>query len=896
MNVPHRPTIAVVVNDDVLQLTLLTELLRMEGLEVSAQQSAEAALAAMESLPIPAIIVTDLYMPGIDGWRFCRLLRSPSYPTYNQVPILVVSATFAGEEASRIAQDLGANAFLPAPVAVDRLRATVQALITGDSPRTYQHVLIVEDDATQAGQFAQAFAAQGFHVDTASTVAAAMEACARTVYDLAVLEYYLPDGDSGGLLENFRQQQPHCVCLIMTLDSAPQLALDLLKRGAAAFLNKPCDPHYLLEISFRALRERALLRVEDLLEERTRKLRDSEQRFRTMAKNAFDLVALLDEQGRYLFCNDSYLDTFGYSPQELLGTLCFDRVHPEQLAMVMERIESSLAQHRTTDSIELDIRHRQGQYLHIHYNARYLVDSQGNRHMLLNGRDITEQRAAEQERERLIRAIEQAGESIVITDTQGEIQYANPAFERTTGYSREEARGLNPRHWKSGVHDDAFYQHMWDTLERGETWAGRIVNKRKDGSLYTEDAVISPVRDAGGTTVSYVAVKRDVTEAIRLEEQLRQAQKMESIGRLAGGVAHDFNNMLGVILGRTEMCLEEILPSDPLRPFLEDIHQAAARSAGLTRQLLAFARKQTLTPQVLDLNATVSNLLNMLQRLIGENIALTWHPGDSVWPVYIDPSQIDQILTNLCVNARDAISGVGTIAIATENCPLEEGQLGNLAAGDYVCLRVSDNGCGMEKGMHPLIFDPFFTTKEVGKGTGLGLATIYGIVQQHHGRIEVHSEPGQGTTFSLYFPSHRTAPQTHAQSNPSPVPCRSRETILLVEDEPQLLEMTADMLKRQGYHVLEASGPQEAIRIASTHPGPIHLLLTDIIMPVMNGLELAKQLASMQPGLRLLFMSGYTADVIAHHGDLREDLPFIQKPFILKELAEKIRAVLEESV
>ena len=649
MRVAHRPTIAVVVNDDVLQLTVLTELLRMEGLDVYPQSSAEAALAVMESLPPPAIIVTDLYMPGIDGWRFCRLLRSPSYPAYNQVPILVVSATFAGEEASRIALDLGANAFLPAPVVGDRFRATARALITGDKPREYQHVLLVENNPAQAGLLAQTFAAHGFHVDTASTVAEAVEACAETAYDLALLEYSLPDGDGGMLLDGFRQQQPHCVCLIMTVDSAPHLALDLLKRGAAAFLNKPCDPHYLLELSFRALRERALLRVEELLEERTRKLRDSEQRFRTMAKNAFDLVALLDEQGRYLFCNDSYLDTFGYSPQELLGTLCFDRVHPEQLAMVMERIESSLAQHRTTDSIELDIRHRQGHYLHIHYNARYLVDSQGNRQLLLNGRDITEQRAAEQERERLIRAIEQAGESIVITDTLGAIQYANPAFERTTGYSREEALGLNPRILQSGMHDAAFYQHMWHTLARGETWTGRIVNKRKDGSLYTEDAVISPVRDAGGTTVSYVAVKRDVTEAIRLEEQLRQAQKMESIGRLAGGVAHDFNNMLGVILGRTEMCLEEILPSDPMRHFLEDIHQAAARSASLTRQLLAFARKQTLSPQVLDLNATVSNLLNMLQRLIGENITLTWHPGDAVWPVFIDPSQIDQILTHCCL-------------------------------------------------------------------------------------------------------------------------------------------------------------------------------------------------------------------------------------------------------
>jgi two-component system cell cycle sensor histidine kinase/response regulator CckA len=509
--------------------------------------------------------------------------------------------------------------------------------------------------------------------------------------------------------------------------------------------------------------------------------------------------------------------------------------------------------------------------------------------------DITERKWAEGERQRLMTAIEQTGEMIVITDAEGTIEFVNQAFERVTGYSTKEVVGQNPRIFKSGEHDEALYRNLWETISSGRTWEGRMVNKRKDGTLYTEEATISPVLDASGRIVNYAAVKRDITEEIRLEAQFLQAQKMESVGRLAGGVAHDFNNMLNVIIGYTEMALDKTNPEDDRYLDLQEIHKAARRSADLTRQLLAFARKQIVAPKVLNLNETVEGMLTMLRRLIGEDIDLVWLPCKNLWPVKVDPSQIDQILANLCVNARDAISGTGKVTIETGTTVLDEDYCAHnvgSVAGEYVLLAVSDDGCGMNKETLGKLFEPFFTTKQVGQGTGLGLATVYGIVKQNNGFINVYSEPGQGTTFKIYLPRHAAKTQQMQKEGPAEQVGRGHETILLVEDEPAILRMTTTMLERQGYKVLAASTPGEAIRLAEEYPGEIHLLITDVVMPEMNGRDLAKNILSLYPSLKRLFMSGYTANVIAHHGVLDYGVNFIQKPFSVKDLAIKVRDAL----
>ncbi len=425
-----------------------------------------------------------------------------------------------------------------------------------------------------------------------------------------------------------------------------------------------------------------------------------------------------------------------------------------------------------------------------------------------------------------------------------------------------------------------------------------------DGEIGYVSVQYFVVKNEKGRTVKTFGVNQDITDRKKAEEereriraQLTQSQKMESVGRLAGGVAHDFNNMLGVILGHAEMALAKVGPAEPLRTSLEEIQKAAERSADLTRQLLAFARKQTIAPRLLDLNGTVEGMLRILRRLIGEDIDLAWLPGRDLWPVKMDPVQIDQILANLCVNARDAIAGPGRLTIETGNVTLDEGcgsPHADLVPGEYVLLTVSDNGCGIDAETLPHIFEPFFSTKELGKGTGLGLATVHGIVKQNDGFIHVFSEPGQGTAFKIYLPCYRAKEVPEREESGLQAAVYGSGTILLVEDEPAFLNMTTKMLVILGYTVITARTPGEAIRLAREYPGRIDLVLTDVVMPEMNGRDLVKNMLSVYPGIRRLFMSGYTSDVIAHQGVLDQGVPFLQKPYSMNELGIKVREVLAE--
>ncbi|PIU31999.1 MAG: hybrid sensor histidine kinase/response regulator, partial [Syntrophobacteraceae bacterium CG07_land_8_20_14_0_80_61_8] len=401
-----------------------------------------------------------------------------------------------------------------------------------------------------------------------------------------------------------------------------------------------------------------------------------------------------------------------------------------------------------------------------------------------------------------------------------------------------------------------------------------------------------------GRIVNYVAVKRDITEQLQLAAQFQQAQKMEAVGLLAGGVAHDFNNKLTVIRGYAELALNKVDPAQSLHADLEKIIKAADRSKEITQQLLAFARKQTILPVVLDLNRTVGNMLNMLRQLIGEDIDLVWLPDVDLGPVKLDPAQIDQILANLCVNARDAIADVGRVTIETGNVVFDETYCAHhpgVAPGEYVLLTVSDDGSGMDQDTLDQLFEPFFTSKGLGKGTGLGLSTVYGIVKQNNGFINVYSELGTGTVFKIYLPRYLGDAVEAGQKRAAELPPSScGETVLLVEDEPSLLTMGQMMLEELGYRVLAAGVPGEAIRLAEQNASEIKLLITDVVMPEMNGRDLAERFHSLCPGIKTLFMSGYTADVIAIRGVLDEDVYFLQKPFTMTDLAIKVRDALSE--
>ena len=438
--------------------------------------------------------------------------------------------------------------------------------------------------------------------------------------------------------------------------------------------------------------------------------------------------------------------------------------------------------------------------------------------------------------------------------------------------------------WETGHHEE--YPVVEYKDERISGWRENRVFKLPSGDI--------------------VAVYKDLTiqknaeaEKVRLEAQLQQAQKMESVGRLAGGIAHDYNNALSVIIGFTEMAIEDVDPEGPLRANLDEVFKAAKRAADITRQLLAFARKQIIAPIVLDLNENVESTLKMLRRLIGEDIDLVWLPGKNLWPVKMDPTQIDQILANLCVNARDAIDGVGKVTIETENTSFDEDYCADhpgFVPGDFVLLAVSDNGCGMDKEILDKIFEPFFTTKDVDKGTGLGLAMLYGIVKQNNGFINVYSEPDKGTTIKIYLSRHKGKATDTQEESPAEIPPGQGETLLLVEDDLPVLKLGKKILDGLGYTVLTAGTPEKAIGLAKEHAGEIHLLVTDVIMPEMNGRELAQRLQLIYPDIKHMFMSGYTANAIAHHGVLDKGVHFIQKPFSRRDLAVTVRKALDSDV
>jgi PAS domain S-box-containing protein len=495
-----------------------------------------------------------------------------------------------------------------------------------------------------------------------------------------------------------------------------------------------------------------------------------------------------------------------------------------------------------------------------------------------------------------------AAEGILVADLETKrFIYANPSICRMLGYSEEEMKHLGVQ----DIHPAESLEHVLGEFEaqaRGEkSLAAELPCQRKDGSVIYADITASGVvlnnkRCNVGFFSDITERKQAEEEKAKLEGQLHQAQKMETVGQLAGGVAHDFNNMLQVIISYVEMSLAKVEAGLPLHKYLLEIRRAAHRSAEITGQLLAFARKQTVSPKVLDINDAVSGTQKMIQRMIGEDIDLAWMPEHDLWKVKIDPAQLDQILANLAVNARDAIGGVGKLTIGTEKVTIDAVYCAThvgFVPGEYVLLAVSDNGCGMDKETMSHLFEPFFTTKEPGKGTGLGLSTIYGIVKQNNGFINVYSEPGVGTTFKVYLPRAEGATATGRVEAEVAAPRGGTETVLVVEDEAAILELARESLEELGYTVLTAKSPEEAMRRGEEQAGPIQLLITDVVMPQMNGRQLAERLGAVRSGLKCLYMSGYTADVIAHRGVLDEGVSFIAKPFSLTTLAEKVREVLD---
>ncbi len=598
---------------------------------------------------------------------------------------------------------------------------------------------------------------------------------------------------------------------------------------------------------------------------------------------------------RLALWNKRHETLLSYSADELKDFHVTAWHKPEARPAVMAAIEMVMQQGNA--SIEAPLWSKDGRPIPFVLTG-VPFESQGKTYFMGIGLDITERKLAEEAHARLATVVEQASEIIMITDTKGRFTYANPSFEKITGYSQAEVLGKSPAILKSGRQDEEFYRKLWQTILNGEVWRGHFVNRRKDGTFFEEDATISPVRDATGKIVNFVAVKRDVTHEMELENQLRQSQRLDAIGQLAGGVAHDFNNILSSIMMQTELiAMSEALTSED-QDGLKQIRADANRAANLTRQLLLFSRRQVMQLQNLDLNDVVANLAKMLQRIIGEDVQmeLRLHPRPLM--THADPGMLDQVLMNLVVNARDAMPKGGCLSIAVSERRVDDSisrQESDAAPGHYACLSVGDTGEGIAPEVLPRIFEPFFTTKGVGKGTGLGLATVFGIVKQHKGWIKVDNHPGHGVTFHVYFPACSSATSEPDQVAEPPTPSlQGTETILLVEDELSVRAPMSLILRRHGYQVLEAANGVEALQLWPQCREQVALLLTDLVMPGgMGGHELARILEAEAPNLKVIYTSGYSAEIAGQDLHLLPGENYIQKPFSPVKLLNTVRQCLD---
>ncbi|OGP70049.1 MAG: hypothetical protein A2Y80_01135 [Deltaproteobacteria bacterium RBG_13_58_19] len=705
-------------------------------------------------------------------------------------------------------------------------------------------------------------------------------ALAGAPQDLAITDYQLGWSNGLAILQEIKARWPECPVIMFTGTGNEEVAVEAMKHGLEDYVLKT-HRHYIRLV---ASVKKALKRKKERLA-----LLAAEDRYSRLFNNAPIGLYRISSQGEIVEANPALVHLLGFSDRKTL--LAAKSVDFYVDLGDKQRWRDQMQHLGEVRGFELQIRKRDGSAVWARNNARAIRDK-GGEILGYEGslEDVTPYRQAMEAFQVLVNS---APMGIYIVQ-DGKFKRVNPGFAKICGYSEEELIGrpsLNlvaPDYWEEVRHNAVRMLQGQSHLP----YEFPVITK-SGKTKWVVEKVAPTVYQGERAALGYFL---DISEHKSLESQFLQAQKMEAVGRLAGGVAHDFNNMLGVIIGHAEIAMMQVSVTEPLHHNLQEIHIAAQRSADLTRQLLAFARQQTVRPQVLNLNLVLSGMLKMLQRLIGEDIDLVWAPGRDLWKVKIDPSQIDQILANLAVNARDAIGGVGKLTIGTNNAVLDDPYCTDHAEfvpGEYVLLAVSDDGSGMDKETLAQIFEPFFTTKGVGEGTGLGLATVYGIVKQNDGFINVYSEPGHGTTFRIYLPRC----QAEAAQDQAETPVKSlqggSETVLMVEDEKAILDIGLAILKQLGYTVLTAGTPGEAIRLAGNYPGDIHLLISDVVMPEMNGRELAERLIAMKPGLKCLYMSGYTTNVIAHRGVLDEGVHFIQKPFSMKDLAIKAREVLE---
>jgi PAS domain S-box-containing protein len=750
-------------------------------------------------------------------------------------------------------------------------------------------MLLVEDNPGDALLLSEIMlhAGQGKDISHVECLQDALRLLERDHFDVAFLDLSLPDSEGLDTITRMHAHAPGLPIVVLTGLDDQDLASRALREGAQDYLVKGYGDTELLVRSMRYAIERK--RAEETLQKR-------EEHFRSLIENALDIISVLNVDGLIRYASPSVLRVLGWRPEELDGCSFFDYVHGEDIGSVRDLVTTIAG----TTLREIRFRHRDGGWRMLEAAGSRYVDESGSPGVILNARDITERKKSEEAlrlaNQTLSAVIDTSPLAIYTLDRQRRVQSWNPAAERIFGWKREEVIGRPLSTIADADQEETMAQ--FERMLRGEEILhGREARRlSKDGSMLDVSIWTSPLRHTNGEIAGIMATAADNSQRKQLEEQLRLSQRMEAVGRLAGGVAHDFNNLLTVITGYTDLLLQEMHPAEPLRRQAEEIHKAAARAATLTNQLLAFSRKQVMQPEVLDLNRIVAELDEMLRRLIGEDIQLAAFLDPKIGRIRADPGQIEQVILNLVVNAREAMPGGGKLTIETKDVYLDENYVDlhvGVNPGRYVLLAITDTGHGMDAATVQHIFEPFFTAKKR-KGTGLGLATVYGIVKQSGGNVWVYSEPGKGSSFKIYLPRIEDPADSRDPAPPPAAPARAGETILVAEDEDMVRGLVREILQSRGYRVLEARHGAEALEVAARHKN-INLLVTDVVMPHMSGRELMDRILPSRPELKVLFISGYTDNAMAPHGILEPGEQFLQKPFTPEALARKVREILDAS-
>jgi two-component system cell cycle sensor histidine kinase/response regulator CckA len=754
-------------------------------------------------------------------------------------------------------------------------------------------ILVVDDDAATAELQRRKLARAGYQTEVATNTTDAKQRIERNGISLILLDFRLADEtglDFFGRLKNDGMLTP---TILVTGFSNEALVVQALRAGVSDFVQKSPDyldylPHAVRQVLDRARTERLLI--------------ESEARKAAMLESALDAIITIDENERIIEFNPAAERTFGYRRDDAMGRNLAELILPppepgskrRPFGDLLHTDEGALTGRR----MEMAARRAGGGeiFVELSISAFHHGDE---RLFTAFFRDITDRKRMETGLKLQQRALEEITEGILFTDpTQPDnpIVYVNPAFERLTGYRAGEVIGKNCRLLQGPKTDPVAVGKLRRAVEQRRPAAVELLNYRADGTPFWNAVSIAPLHDDQGRVTNFVGVQVDMTQRRALEERVRQTQKMEAIGRLAGGVAHDFNNLLTIILGNAEFALDDARTgSTELPERIQEIADAAERAAALTKQLLAFSRRQAFEPKTVDVNRLVGDIEKMVRRLVGTDVVVEVKLDSAAGNVLADPTQIEQIVFNLAANARDAMPAGGTLTIETRSVELDAAYAEHhpdARPGRYLRLSVNDTGVGIPPDVRPHIFEPFFTTKEVGQGTGMGLATVFGIVQQSRGHISVYSEPALGTTFHCYFPSIAQSDEVDEPTSSAGVP-HGTESILLVEDDEPVRRLAMQILRTAGYAVSETASGNEALKLAADKTRRIDLVVTDVVMPGMTGREMAERLAMIRPGIKVLFVSGYANDAAVNRGVLPPGTAFLQKPFTLATLTQKVREVLD---